>query len=67
MLIAPGESLILTEAQVQAVERAKMHREAETEIETEHSGDLGSQDTYCRSVFSFQPVSAAREAAVLGC
>ena len=44
--MAADESLILTEAQVQAVERAKVQREAEGEIETEHPGYLGSQDTY---------------------
>lgn len=46
VLMAADESLILTEAQVQAVERAKTQREAEGEIETEHPGYLGSQDTY---------------------
>lgn len=45
-LMAANESLVLTEAQVQAVERAKEKREAEGEIETEHPGYLGSQDTY---------------------
>jgi len=44
--MAANESLILTEAQVQALERAKAQREAEGEIETEHPGYLGSQDTY---------------------
>jgi len=40
------ENLILTEAQLQAMEKAKEQREAEGEIETEHPGYLGSQDTY---------------------
>jgi transposase InsO family protein len=41
-----GESLILTEAQVQALERAKVEKVAMGEIETEHPGYLGAQDTY---------------------
>lgn len=36
----------LTEAQVIALERKKEQREAHDEIETEHPGYLGSQDTY---------------------
>ena len=40
------EGLILTEAQVIAMERKKEKREAFGEIETEHPGYLGSQDTY---------------------
>jgi transposase InsO family protein len=40
------EGLILTEAQVIAMERKKEKREASGEIETEHPGYLGSQDTY---------------------
>jgi len=40
------EGLILTEAQLMALERKKEKREAHGEIETEHPGDLGSQDTY---------------------
>ena len=40
------EGLILTEAQVIAMERKKEKREAHGEIETEHPGYLGSQDTY---------------------
>jgi len=44
--LATHESLILTEAQVQALEKAKEQREAEGEIETEHPGYLGAQDTY---------------------
>lgn len=45
-LLAANESLILTEAQLQSLERAKEKREAEGQIETEHPGYLGSQDTY---------------------
>jgi hypothetical protein len=40
------DGLILTEAQLIAVERKKEKREAFGEIETEHPGYLGSQDTY---------------------
>jgi len=40
------ENLILTESQLKALERAKEEREAQGEIETEHPGYLGSQDTY---------------------
>ena len=40
------EGLILTEAQVIALERKKEKREATGEIETEHPGYLGAQDTY---------------------
>jgi len=37
---------ILTEAQLVALERAKEQREANGEIETEHPGYLGAQDTF---------------------
>jgi Winged helix-turn helix/Integrase core domain len=40
------EGLIITEAQLIALERKKEKREAFGEIETEHPGYLGSQDTY---------------------
>jgi len=40
------EGLVLTEAQLMAVERKKERRESFGEIETEHPGYLGSQDTY---------------------
>src|SRR5450432_3727114 len=40
------DGIILTEAQVIAMERKKEKREAFGEIETEHPGYLGSQDTY---------------------
>jgi len=40
------EGLILTEAQLVALERKREKREAHGEIETEHPGYLGSQDTY---------------------
>lgn len=45
-LLAANNSLILTEAQLQSLERAKEKREAEGQIEPEHPGYLGSQDTY---------------------
>jgi len=40
------DGIILTEAQVIALERKQEKREAFGEIETEHPGYLGSQDTY---------------------
>lgn len=40
------DGLILTEAQLVAMERKKEKREAFGEIETEHPGYLGAQDTY---------------------
>jgi transposase InsO family protein len=40
------DGLILTEAQVIALERKKEKQEAHGEIETEHPGYLGAQDTY---------------------
>jgi transposase InsO family protein len=43
---AAQENLVLTESQVAALERAKQEKEAHGEIETEHPGYLGAQDTY---------------------
>lgn len=40
------EGLVLTEAQMMALERKKEKQEALGEIETEHPGYLGAQDTY---------------------
>lgn len=40
------ENLILTEAQLGALERAKAEKEEHGEIETEHPGYLGAQDTF---------------------
>lgn len=40
------ESLVLTEAQVQALERKKHDDEVSGEIDTAHPGYLGSQDTF---------------------
>lgn len=40
------EGLVLTEEQLAALEKAKSQREAKGEIESEHPGYLGSQDTY---------------------
>lgn len=43
---AAAENLVLTENQLQALEKARVEKEAQGEIETEHPGYLGSQDTY---------------------
>ncbi len=40
------EGLVLTEAQLVALEKAKQEKEAHGEIETYHPGYLGAQDTY---------------------
>ncbi len=40
------ENLILTEDQLKALERKREEKEAHGEIETEHPGYLGAQDTY---------------------
>ena len=40
------EGVVLTEVQVQALEKAKEEKEAHGEIETEHPGYLGAQDTF---------------------
>jgi len=40
------EGLVLTEEQLAALERAKQEKEAHGEIETEHPGYLGAQDTF---------------------
>ncbi len=42
---AAQEDFILSEDQLQALERAKQEKEAHGEIETEHLGYLGAQDT----------------------
>lgn len=43
---AARENLVLTESQVAALESARLEKEACGEIETEHPGYLGSQDTF---------------------
>jgi transposase InsO family protein len=40
------EGAVLTEAQLQALEKKKIEDQAKGEIETEHPGYLGSQDTF---------------------
>lgn len=43
---AATEGIALTEEQIQALEKAQQEKEAYGEIETEHPGYLGAQDTY---------------------
>ena len=43
---AAKEDLIFTEVQLQALERAQADKEAQGEIETQHPGYLGAQNTY---------------------
>ena len=43
---AAQDNLVLTESQLQALEKAKDEKQAHGEIETHHPGYLGSQDTY---------------------
>ena len=43
---AAEENLTFTESQLEALERKKAEKEAHGEIETEHPGYLGSQDTF---------------------
>ena len=45
------EGIILTESQLAALEKAKQEKEAHGEIETEHPGYLGAQDTYAHLVY----------------
>lgn len=40
------DGILLTESQLQALEKAKEEKQAHGEIETEHPGYLGAQDTY---------------------
>jgi transposase InsO family protein len=40
------DGILLTEEQLQCLEKAKLEKEAHGEIETAHPGYLGSQDTY---------------------
>ena len=40
------DGMVLTESQLQALEKGKAKREAEGEIDTQHPGYLGAQDTY---------------------
>lgn len=43
---AAQEGLVLSEEQLKALEKAKEEKQARGEIETEHPGYLGAQDTY---------------------
>ena len=45
------EGILLTDRQLRALEKAKKTKEAHGEIETEHPGYLGSQDTYYVGTF----------------
>jgi transposase InsO family protein len=40
------DGIVLTESQLKALEKRKANKEALGEIETEHPGYLGCQDTY---------------------
>jgi hypothetical protein len=40
------DGIVLTESQLQVLEKRKATKEAQGEIETENPGYLGSQDTY---------------------
>ena len=40
------DGIVLTESQLAAMEKAKLEKEAHGEIETEHPGYLGAQDTF---------------------
>lgn len=40
------EGIVLTESQLKVMEQKKLEKEAHGEIETEHPGYLGSQDTF---------------------
>jgi transposase InsO family protein len=44
--LAANQNMVLTEAQVVALEKSKQEKEAHGEIETEYPGYLGAQDTY---------------------
>lgn len=45
-VVSAQEGMVLTEEQLATLEKAKHQHEAQGEIETEHPGYLGSQDTY---------------------
>jgi transposase InsO family protein len=45
------DGIVLTEAQLHVLEKGKSEKEAHGEIETEHPGYLGSQDTYYVGTF----------------
>ena len=47
------EGLVLTEAQVRALERKKRDDEARGEMESRHPGYLGGQDTFIEHTRAF--------------
>lgn len=44
--LSAKENLILSEAQLVALEKGRVEKETQGEIETEHPGYLGSHDTF---------------------
>jgi len=51
------DGIILTEEQLAALEKAKEQKEAHGEIETEHPGYLGSQDTYFSTLLNIHSIN----------
>mgnify|MGYP001636539148 CR=1 FL=1 len=47
------DGIILSKSQLEALEKQQLGREAHIEIDSEHSGYLGSQDTYYAGTFSW--------------
>ena len=64
--VANDNGIILTEAQVQALEKKKLDDEACGEIETAHPGYLGSQDTFYVGTLKGLAVSTSRLTSIPG-